>query len=973
MVFFDKFLTQFAKISILIALNAINFLTKKRPGWVGNENLLQYSSYLLPSKNKIKLILCNAYFFLDRLGFAGCLFKLKSNPVKKCYQKLLVRRYFYGKNVVGLTNLEAVTARPFNKKIAVHVHIYYQDLFDEIFAYLRNIEFDFDLYITTTKENEKLILAKIQKGRLKLCAKFIKVSAVKNIGRDIYPFFFILGTNWKNYDIVAHFHSKKSLYTGQSQDGWRRYLLKSLLGSGQEINKIITILSSEKGGIVFPQTFHNVPCYANTILSNAKWSKTLLAKMKLDDNLPSGYFDYPVGTMFWASTAAIEPLFDLRLTEDDFNLKNNLTDGTIAHAIERLFGLVPRYQGYDVTVLKVKDNPNITSSGIESSCDTYSLLNSCAMKNKLIVFDIFDTLVTRFFLKPEDIKLVIQNKLQDCAVLDHFAAIRTESEEVARKTLNRDVCIDDIYDVMGKKYLLSKETTEYVKKLELKLETLSISKRQEVASLVPQMSLQNRVALASDMFLSKSTISSILNDLNIGCYNDFFLSNEINKRKDCGSMYDFIIQKSAINPVDILMIGDNVVSDVQIPLNKGITVHYLPSNFDVARSFPDMREMIDSQKAATDLAYRTLLGVVVEDVYTIACLATVGETSLFKYNLKNLSFAFAGPLLWAFCAWLIDECRNKGVKKIFFCARDGKIMYDVYMKIKEIYSGPAAEYLLVSRRAVSVPTIEGFDDLKPIATIPFAKASIYMYMYERFGISKQTVMDKLDQVKSYLDDQQLLEVAGPENWDFLVPILRVYFNDILKNAKEERAAIIKYFRAIGADADNVAFVDVGYSGTIQKYISKLLGSQTLGMYMITRNNISVLEDNGNSTLGFLGDKLDPMHPFIAQSFFLEKLLAAKSPQLVCHKKIDACTKPVFRDTTQAEVEQYEKIDEMHESISRFIDKVMLIRREFMPEFEVSKQYVSDIYTLLCEESSKNKLEFSADIFLDDFYVGRGLV
>ena len=60
-------------------------------------------------------------------------------------------------------------------------------------------------------------------------------------------------------------------------------------------------------------------------------------------------FDLPfvAGTMFWVRGAVLAQLAALGLTQDDFEPEAGQLDGTLAHALERAFGLLARKLGKD--------------------------------------------------------------------------------------------------------------------------------------------------------------------------------------------------------------------------------------------------------------------------------------------------------------------------------------------------------------------------------------------------------------------------------------------------------------------------------------------------------------------------------------------------------------------------------------------------------------------------------------------------
>lgn len=66
---------------------------------------------------------------------------------------------------------------------------------------------------------------------------------------------------------------------------------------------------------------------------------------------------FPAGNMFWGRVAAVKNIFDIDYVEADFPEEAGQTDGTIMHAIERLWIPVAENNGYTYQLTRsVLDN-----------------------------------------------------------------------------------------------------------------------------------------------------------------------------------------------------------------------------------------------------------------------------------------------------------------------------------------------------------------------------------------------------------------------------------------------------------------------------------------------------------------------------------------------------------------------------------------------------------------------------------------
>lgn len=235
-------------------------------------------------------------------------------------------------------------------RIAIHVHAYYPEIFGQFLPWLSMKHMGADVYVTTDSEvkREQLLEAVRQApDPVNLKGVFI----FENIGRDIYPWLSIHDL-LESYDIVGHFHTKKSP-TVQSWIGesWLHELQRSLLGFPCEI---FDAFKDPSIGIIIP----DIPLYFKSIDAGILWGrakdciKKLWTRFHLRpidwDSL--GWPIFPIGTMFWYRPAALAPLFKLGLRKEDFPPEPIGTGGTILHAIERLPVYIAWASGYDYRV-----------------------------------------------------------------------------------------------------------------------------------------------------------------------------------------------------------------------------------------------------------------------------------------------------------------------------------------------------------------------------------------------------------------------------------------------------------------------------------------------------------------------------------------------------------------------------------------------------------------------------------------------
>lgn len=869
-----------------------------------------------------------------------------------------------------------------NGSIAIHLHVYYKELAKELSEYLKNMPFKYDLFVSVPDERT-LIVCQDVFDDLPLCNN-VEIKITPNRGRDIAPFICLFGNKLESYDYIAHLHTKKSLYNKGATIGWREYLFDALLGSEDQIRRIFSLLqaSSPLYGIVYPQNYVLLPYWANTWLANRGlanyWSHRLGIK-----ELPKGYFDYPASSMFWAKSRALKQLFQAEITYGDFPEEIGQTDGTLAHTLERLFVLCSLEQGMSPAIIRDNKYPSWSPWRF----DQYLSRNQFTVKEilksnklKLIGFDVFDTLLIRPLLDPESVKKIVAIRAGD-EVGNLYKKFRIIAEIQARQQKGQDVNIDEIYKTLEKISGISELDVNKLKSIEIETEEALLFPRLEGIELYKDaLKTGKPVIILTDMFLSPTIIEKFLNSFQIGGWDRLYVSSDVGLRKDDGKLYEYVFREFGTNPEEYVMIGDNERSDVQVPCDMGSSYIHCMKPIELARGLPRLKPIVEQHERFAELESEITLALIINKNFSpIFYPNSFDQLSLIPVSPYNIGYSIVGPLLVSFSDWLYRECLVDGIRKLYFLSREGKIIREVYDWWTENLSEKAySDYLVISRRGAGVAAIQSFEDILEIARTVYFPNTIQHFLQTRYGVVLNEERWKIISKNTGWDSQKEVRVQE-KKVDHLVPLLREIEDEILARAFRERVAMIKYLTDKGMfQNESQAVVDIGYGGSVQGYLNKLLGKKVHGYYLMTdQRSIIVSKIYDVMIKGCfyenvdLGQNTPLMYKY---NFDIEKLMSSTDAQVEFYEILDdGQIKGHFRQLDLIELQANPIRDEIRRGVMDFTLDARKIREKVYPQFKPSIWTAKMIIEAFFTNRSKKEIELLSQIVLDDHYCGRGLV
>ena len=246
--------------------------------------------------------------------------------------------------------------------LAAVIHIYYPELWPELDAQLQASGLPLDRFITITDLGPE---ARDLRQDIEARYPNDQIWLMPNHGRDVFPWVALINAGVLNpYQAVCKLHTKRSPHL---RDGalWRRQLLEGLLPSEHSQGLVEAFIQDSTLALLVT---------ANQHLKGPKWwganqvrATELLARASIHPD-PNA-LNFAAGSMFWVKPSLIESIQRLHLSVEDFEPEMGGTDGSTAHAFERVLGYLADHQGQGIghaEVLLAQSLQTLSTTGRQS-------------------------------------------------------------------------------------------------------------------------------------------------------------------------------------------------------------------------------------------------------------------------------------------------------------------------------------------------------------------------------------------------------------------------------------------------------------------------------------------------------------------------------------------------------------------------------------------------------------------------------
>lgn len=499
------------------------------------------------------------------------------------------------------------------------------------------------------------------------------------------------------------------------------------------------------------------------------------------------------------------------------------------------------------------------------------------MKQFLRSFDIFDTVLTRTFAAPCDLFVALGEEGQRRGWLkvtpEEFARERMEAESAARGAAPaHEPVLSEVYAVLARKLGLAPAEAERVRELELELEE---------AALRPVPGMRERVAEArgaaggvlfiSDMYLPASWLERVLSKHGFFQAGDrLYVSGEARASKASGELYARVLSERPTPPVEWVHVGDHPRADDSVPRERGIVTR------PVTATRLSRYELLARGEGRVAPVWRSRLA----GAMRLARLEGTGLPDA-RRVIWDTGADVAGPLLFGFVYWCLRQAVDRGIRRLYFVARDGQVLHKVACQICAAWGLQVeCRYLYGSRQAWRIPALSGIGAEEVEWAAPSDHELSVTHVLARLGLEPGLLQALLVE-QGFAPGQWREPLSSAQLERFRrVLVLDGVQRLAVQGATRARALLLRYLEQEGVlEGTPFALVDMGWNGNLQRCLGRSLRlaghpdkARLTGFYFGLRREATVPE--GHTMLDYWSQLDEPGHDLESQNISMFEMITA---------------------------------------------------------------------------------------------------
>jgi FMN phosphatase YigB (HAD superfamily) len=517
----------------------------------------------------------------------------------------------------------------------------------------------------------------------------------------------------------------------------------------------------------------------------------------------------------------------------------------------------------------------------------------------LLSLDVFDTLVWRAVPRPTDVFFLVADELRGRRALfesssrESFVSERMGAEARARRRVpSHEVTLSDIYAEFPRAYLRGLEPQE-VAEIEFRVEKRLVHVHAPMRDLLTRARSRGmRTALVSDTYFRHDQIAQLT-----GVEADFTLVSCEHGLSKRGGLHRRLLERSDVTPERVLHVGDDRLADVEGPAELDLARYWFPR---FPEAYQDLLETELPRQPSLRSPY-----IAAQDGGLTALRGRV----MFHAGSEHERWGagILGPIVSGFCDWVAERCAALDIDHPLCLMREGR----VFKQLLDLQApGLEAREFFASRYVALRAAIFAGNE-----------AELARFVLRPTPQARTKILEQLGLEPGDLPGGD--EILTPTRARSLVRRIvsdRALRDRVVRVSAGVRRNLLRHLDAVLGPGyrGRIAVVDLGYRGTIQEALQRVLdrerpGLTTHGLYLVTAGDVHVTQAAGAVAEGWLAENGEPVgmaHTFLRSPEIVEQSLMADCGTTLGH---DEAGEPVL-DSPRVAGEQRREIAEIQRGL-----------------------------------------------------------